>query len=371
MTMGAVIDRARRDFFEDGRLPEQVRQPVLRSWIRCSDLGLSTRSAPAIGPIVEAELRALQQRHETFMRLCRPELETLNVEARDTGSVAILTDDAGMILDAIGDAGFATRAAQVLLRPGVSWSEAITGTNAIGVALAERRPAAVDGSEHFFAGHTILSCAATPVMDPRGAVLGVLDLSGSSALGHGHALGLVRMAVDQIEHRLFGQRFEGCRLLRFHRDPAMLGTSREGILVFREDRLIGGNRRALSLIGGNWDLLDTAMFEEIFDRPALEGRPYVSLQAIKGGRFVGRWSSGGNQGPALSMATFDTEPRTPGSKLLADVTAGMIDAALAASGGNVTKAARVLGVHRSTVHRHLHRTSMLQFLLDRDCKRSS
>ncbi len=82
-------------------------------------------------------------------------------EARDTGSVVILADADGMILDTIGDTGFLSRAAQVALRPGVSWTEASTGTNAIGTAIAERRPITVHGPEHFFAEHAVLSCAAT------------------------------------------------------------------------------------------------------------------------------------------------------------------------------------------------------------------
>ena len=44
-------------------------------------------------------------------------------------------------------ADFASRAAQVALRPGVQWSEDGTGTNAIGTALYERRPIEVHGNE--------------------------------------------------------------------------------------------------------------------------------------------------------------------------------------------------------------------------------
>ncbi|WP_061978036.1 sigma-54-dependent Fis family transcriptional regulator [Aureimonas sp. AU20] len=343
---------ARHAFFQEGQLPSAaVRHSVLRSWLRCSDLGLAEARAPTLQPLTASELRLLHQRHDALRRLCRPELEMIAGEARDTGSVAILTDSEGMILDTIGDAGFASRAAELALRPGVSWKEASTGTNAIGTALAERRAIAVNGSEHFFSDHRVLSCAATPITDPRGALIGALDLTGSSSRGHGHALGLIRLAVDQIEHRLFRRYFEDCRLLRYHSDPAMLGTSREGILVFREDRLVAGNRRGLSLAGLSWDALDEVLFETILsvEEPRRGG---LLLRLSSGAYAVGHWDAdhalprGGDLGlgasPAGEGAATTLEER--------EVEA--IAAALAAADGNISKAARHLGIHRSTIHRY-------------------
>ncbi len=131
-------------------------------------------------------------------------------EARDTGSVVILADADGMILDRSATPAFCParrrwRSARCLLDRGEH------RTNAIGTAIAERRPIAVMAPSIFFAEHAVLSCAATPILDPRGAIVGALDISGPSASGHGHALGLIRLAVDQIEHRLFAT---GSRLPR-------------------------------------------------------------------------------------------------------------------------------------------------------------
>ncbi|MDF7774061.1 helix-turn-helix domain-containing protein [Sphingomonas sp. AOB5] len=350
----ASIDLARRAFFGEGTLPvADVRRPVLQSWIRCVDLGLAERTLPRVAPLSEGDLHVLHQRHDALRRLCRPELETLAGEARETGSVVILADGEGMILDTLGDTGFASRAAQVALKPGVSWKEASTGTNAIGTAIAERRPIAVHGSEHFFAGHGVLSCAATPIMDPRGAIIGALDISGASTVGHSHALGMIRMAVDQIEHRLFRQRFEDCRILRFHDDAAMIGSSREGILVFREERLVAGNRRGLALVGRHWDALDESVAEELLEERAWHGAD-VLLRLNTGATAVGRWDD-----DAIGWPMLDIRPGRPstarGGSELADREAELIDSALASAKGNISKAARRLGIHRSTLHRHLSR----------------
>lgn len=346
------IAEARSEFFEEGRLPsDRVGHAVLRSWIRCSDMGLKARATPAPDPLPVGDMRQLADRHGRFTRLCRPELEMLSTEARDTGSLVILTDAAGMILDTLGDAAFAGRAAQVALRPGVDWSEGNTGTNAIGVALAERRAVAVHGGEHFFSGHQLLSCAATPIFDPRGAVLGALDISGSSRVQHVHALGLVRMAVSQIEHRLLGQRFEGCRILRLHSDPTMLGTVREGALVFRDDLLVAANRRGLGLVGLAWDALDITRFGAIFDGAPLPSRPALTLRNARGESFACHWQDAEAGRPEFGWSA--SAAGAPQPETLHDAESAMILQVLTQCGGNVSEAARRLGIHRSTIHRRL------------------
>lgn len=348
----SAIAEARSQYFEEGRLPaDRIGHAVLRSWIRCSDMGLRARATPAPDPLPSVDLRHLHDRYARFTRLCRPELELLGAEARETGSVVILTDAAGMILDTLGDAAFAGRAAQVALRPGVDWSEPNTGTNAIGVALAERRAVSVHGAEHFFAGHQVLSCAATPIFDPRGAVLGALDISGSSRVPHTHALGLVRMAVNQIEHRLIGQRFEGCRILRLHHDPSMLGTVREGALVFRGEVLVAANRRGLGLVGLGWEALDGTRFGEIFDGAALPTRTLVTLRTARGEVFHGDWQDADAGRPDLLGSGATAAPRLPAT--LHDAETTLILETLQQCGGNVSEAARRLGIHRSTIHRRL------------------
>lgn len=244
------LARAREKFFSGQALPDGlVPAPILRSWQRCAEQGLDAGDRFSAEPMSAAELRRLQQQNEALRLVSRPELTTLRAEARHTSSVVILTDANGTLLDVVGNAEFAGEAARVSLQPGVAWAEQSTGTNAIGTALAERRAIAVHGAEHFFEPHGILHCAASPIFDPFGKLAGVLDMSGHASTEHTHALGLVRLAVEQIEHRFFARGFEDKTVVRFHKAADMLGTAREGVLVFDGERLVAGNRRALSLLG--------------------------------------------------------------------------------------------------------------------------
>ncbi len=255
---------ARRRFFATGERPTGlVPSVILASWQRCAALGLAANERPIVEPMPASALHELKDRYELLRRVCRPELEALHVDARATGAIAILTGPDGFVLDAIGHAAFLDKAARVSLAPGVPWREDATGTNAIGTALVEKRPVEVRGGEHYFEPHRILSCSAAPILDPFGGLAGVLDLSGEASVHHVHALGMVGLAVEQIEHRLFGALCAGRDIVRISRDPALLGTAREGLLVFEGHRLVAANRHALELLGIGRDELGRRRYDEL------------------------------------------------------------------------------------------------------------
>ncbi len=276
-----ALAAAREKFFSGSALPEGVvPAPILRSWQRCAEQGLDVADNIHAEPMTAVELRQLQQQNEALRLVSRPELMTLRAEAKTTDSVVILTDAKGMVLDVVGSPEFAGEAARVALQPGVAWSENSTGTNAIGTAMAERRAIAVHGGEHFFEPHGILHCAAAPIFDPFGKLAGVLDLSGHATAEHTHALGLVRLAVEQIEHRFFKRGFEDRTVVRFHKTDDLLGTPREGVLVFDGEQLVAGNRRALSLLGLDRLAFRKTRREELFER--LD----TTLRSTSGERFA-------------------------------------------------------------------------------------
>ncbi|MEE1612091.1 sigma-54-dependent Fis family transcriptional regulator [Microvirga sp. CF3016] len=283
------IQHARQHFFSQKAVPSGlIPQSILRSWARCQALGLEGRANSLPEPLTDYEFALTAEEAETFKRLCRPEVEALYADAQATDSIVILTNASGLILDTIGSLDFAQRAARVALRPGVPWSEQVVGTNAIGTSLAEGCPIEVRGAEHYLECNRILSCSAIPIMGPQGNVLGVLDLSGPAETHHAHALGLVTLAAEQIEHRLFEQDFGGADVVRLHVDPAMLGTAREGILVFEDGQLKAANRHGLALIGRQVDAIGKASWSELFRDRMAALADNGSLRRENGTTLVGR-----------------------------------------------------------------------------------
>ena len=277
------VQTARRRFFDEGAAPRGlVPETILRSWQRCAGLGLSQSARPVVEPLTAPAFRQVCERYEELRRACLPEVKALYADARATGSIVILTGPDGLILEALGSADFLDKAARVSLRPGVPWREDATGTNAIGTAMIEGRAVEVRGAEHFFAPHRVLSCSAVPIIDPFGKIAGVMDLSGEASVHHVHALGMVRMVVDQIERRLFEREFPGCTTVRFQRDAGLLGSVHEGIMVFSGDRLVAANRHALALLGLERGDIGRREFGELFDAKPADIAHATSLRDVHG-----------------------------------------------------------------------------------------
>ena len=262
------VGNARRSFFERGAAPVGiVSDTILQSWQRCLRGGLSVDAQPEVEPLPDARLRELRERQQKLWRLARPELDGLAADIAAAGSIVLLTDEDGWILDAEGSPGFLDKAGRVALMPGVRWDETTVGTNAIGTAIVEGRSVEVRGGEHYFAPHGILTCSATPIFDPYGQRVGVLDISGDARLQHLHARVLARQAVAHIEHRYFDAGLADCELVHLHHDAALLGTAREGILGFRGGRLVAANRSGLALFGLEHADLGHASYAALFDGP--------------------------------------------------------------------------------------------------------
>jgi transcriptional regulator of acetoin/glycerol metabolism len=91
------------------------------------------------------------------------------------GYSVLFADPAGVVVQRYEGRDFGTFAERVSLMPGASWNEASRGTNAIGTAIAERRPVMVAGHAHLDRTNRELVCYAAPIRDPWGQLVGVLD----------------------------------------------------------------------------------------------------------------------------------------------------------------------------------------------------
>lgn len=268
------LREARRQLMSRGHLPPDLLQPELaRSWLRSWDAGLQPCGRMAGAPHASgAQLaRALELRRELVAHAW-PVMEFVFEQIRGTDSMVILAETDGLLLQALGDPQFAGRAERVALRPGATWHEQYRGTNAIGTALTDGRAVVVQADEHYLERNGFLTCAAAPIRDPGGNLLGALDVSGDHRDYHRHTLGLVRTAARMIEHRLFETRHDlrqwGGVRLRFHAQPEGIGTVTEGLLAVREDgRLEGANATALDLLGLCWQDLAHARLDAVLAEP--------------------------------------------------------------------------------------------------------
>ncbi|MEW5786833.1 MAG: sigma-54-dependent Fis family transcriptional regulator [Pseudomonadota bacterium] len=248
----AQLRQARRRLLDTGEVPTAlVSDVVARSWGRSQVAGLAPLGRlPDDFSLATGQLARTLDGQRDFIAHARPVMEYLYSQTRDSGSMVILANERGVLLQALGDPDFLDRAERVALAPGASWHECHRGTNAIGTALAEAAPVVINGAEHYLERNGFLTCAAAPVVGPDGRLLGVLDISGDQRRRHPHTFCLVRTAAQMIENRLFEASHRGSVHLRFHPMAEGIGTLTEGVAALSEDgNLIGANRAALSLLG--------------------------------------------------------------------------------------------------------------------------
>ena len=226
------------------------RDAIERSHERCTALGLDRANRPDHSALRRAELAIARERN---LRLCghaMPVMELLLEQILATQSMVVLTDAQGTVLHSVGHDDFLQRASRVALAPGADWSEPSKGTNAIGTALMNEAPTLVHADEHFMRANGFLTCSAVPIFDPRGSMLGVLDVSGEQRSYHQHTMGLVKMSARMIENHWLNDDFRHALKLHFHIRPEFIGTLMEGILALdRDGRFLGANRAALDMLG--------------------------------------------------------------------------------------------------------------------------
>ncbi|WP_428825490.1 sigma-54-dependent Fis family transcriptional regulator [Azonexus sp. IMCC34842] len=249
---GQQLQQARQLFFTRGERPEGlVDALIVRSWERCQRFGLSERHAIAGRESLDRlALKTEQERNRYLLLQGRPIMEHVYEQIRESGSMVILADANGLLLETVGDPDFVDRAGRIALSAGASWDENQRGTNAIGTALAEEAPTAVLGAEHFFENNAFLTCCASPIFGPDGRLIGVLDISGDYRSQQRHTLGLVRLSSLLVEKRLFECLHAGDILVCFHGRADYLGSPKEGLAAVSPDgQILAMNRAGLDILG--------------------------------------------------------------------------------------------------------------------------
>lgn len=312
---------ARTAFFDQGAPADALVPlvgPVVKSWSRCVSGGLeaSTRAGD-IGPVSDSQLRETRDRNAFLLSHARGVLSHLYEQIRSTGSVVILSDGNGLVLEGLGDPDFVNRADQVALKAGAQWNESLRGTNAIGTAIAEQQPVEVVGAEHFFDCNAFLTCSASPIFDPAGQLMGVLDISGDSRSHERHTLGLVRMSAQLLEKRLFEAEFGREILIFFHPRMEYVGSLQEGVLAFSQGgELLGANRCALELLQLTRSMLHQVDFGMLFDQPfgmfvdrsVRDPHALSSLPCRHGDRVYARMNMPAALMPIQRTAAVPTQP---------------------------------------------------------------
>jgi sigma-54 dependent transcriptional regulator, acetoin dehydrogenase operon transcriptional activator AcoR len=259
---------------------------IARSWLRClEDYHLDP--ALTMAPTVLEHGRVLESRErlQHVLHIAGNEMTSLHQQLSGAGHAVLLTDARGVILNCVTAPAERKIFERAGLWLGADWSEACEGTNGIGTCLVERQALTIHQDEHFRGRHTGLTCSASPVFDPHGELLAVLDVSSArhdvSRQSQFHTMALVNLSAKMIESCYFLRCFDNQWLLRFHLQAESVGLFSEGLLAFDgEGHISAVNQSALNLLG--------------FARGGLLGQPVEAFFDCTLDELFGRASTNGN-----------------------------------------------------------------------------
>ena len=303
---------------------EAARSPLVASWQRSRVLHeLSPNKVNAPERITEQELNEAQERLGLFLNLSSTTLDQLYLAVGDVGCSVVLADKNGIAIARRGAESDNHTFNKWGLWTGAIWSEESEGTNGIGTCIVEKRPLTIHKDQHFHLKNTGLSCTAAPIFDHNANLMAVIDVSSCRAdLTSGFSQ-LISVAVVDTARRIetdhFSNSFPDAQIVLatapdVHNMSYKLAKGPALIAVDQDDLVVGATRSARDIYG----LADVDL-----NNP-------LSLSTL--------------QGKTVNLARDYT---------LAE--SRIIQQSLAKSGGNISAAARNMGISRATLHRKLNK----------------
>ncbi|CCH80350.1 Transcriptional regulator [Nostocoides japonicum T1-X7] len=178
-----------------------MRPEVADSWQRSAAAGVDAGADEPPITLDEEALAASRADHP--LAAVYPLLdEVLGEPARRSDALLALTDDQGQILWLSGTTATRRRAERIGFVEGSNWDEQYAGTNAPGTSLTLDRPTMILGAEHYRESVKPWNCAAAPIHDPTGRILGVLDITGGADVAVPMTLAMVHTAARLAEAEL-------------------------------------------------------------------------------------------------------------------------------------------------------------------------
>ncbi|SMY10041.1 helix-turn-helix domain-containing protein [Flavimaricola marinus] len=291
---------------------------IAASWHRSiMKHGLTPDEHRAPERITQSELDERRKVLDKFLMVAAPRLDSLFSLVGQSGCAVLLTDADGVVLDQrMAEADAPTFEAWGLWA-GTDWSEEREGTNGIGTCLTERRRVIIHQGEHFHARNTNMSCIDAPIYGADGRIVAALDVSSARADQTEAFNRLIGAQVAQtaraIEEANFRAAYTSARIIVAECDDAEAAS----LLAVDDDDLVIGATR--------------------------EARRTFNLAGT---------------GPLTALPAADILGREDGPTGFERAERAAVIRALARADGNVSQAARQLGIGRATLYRRMKRLGL-------------
>jgi len=283
----AELKKLWKDFVETGSCSGNAREPIIESWIRCRDLGVSPYLKGSEAVLSGDEFSREKENNRELVEVAYPIMKNIHTFVSGSGFIVALGSKKSVLLDVLGDENILEGVKRGRFMPGVIWSEATGGTNGIGTVLYLGEPLQIFSYEHYCIAAHMFTCSGAPIYDPEDNLIGVINLTGPYKKANPHTLGIAVAAANAIENQLRLSKAYRISEMANNYKSTIINSINEGILVVNaEGKITVSNEIGARFIGLAAEKIVGKSIEEVFDdhnRMFLDGirkRKYVTDQEI-------------------------------------------------------------------------------------------
>ena len=349
---------------DTGQLDEKRLRPVIAdSWLRSRELGIDPHNERAKSVLSKEELE--ERLHLENLGISgKNVLDRMANIVKGTGHVIVLADKTGQIMYSAGHQQLQDQLEKINFKPGSQWDEKTVGPNGIGTPLAIKQPELVLGSEHFCQAWQPWVCYGAPIHNPStGSIVGCIDITGPANKVCAEAMALAISITQSIESDLSVTQLKSRERLRLaYRDFQVTWPSNPSFAIDEFGLIIESNSHVYNLTDRPERMINHPIHSffpeisksvnecfvdgtekecELQTQQILSEQTRVHIEPVKKdkeiiGCFVMFIDKNHSRKPSSSLQSNEDE---------------LIRKALLQTGGNISKAAKMLNINRTTIYR--------------------
>ncbi|UYX55039.1 sigma-54-dependent Fis family transcriptional regulator [Bacillus thuringiensis] len=240
-----------KKFVDEGVLDSnRINERISESWHRCKQANVNPHMNKGQKILSSNIFQDQKKKSEIFLDIAIPQIQNMRKTIDELQMMALLIDPDGYVLSLSGNQQTLKRAKHINFIEGVKWTEAAVGTNAIGTALQIEEAIMISGTEHYSIASHSWSCAASPIHNDDGKLIGVLDFSCPIEFSHPYMLGMVTSIAHAIE-RECSIRVHQNELHLIHRFLDVIDSDEQVVICNHRDVIVSASKRVRERVC-NW-----------------------------------------------------------------------------------------------------------------------
>ncbi|MDA2529747.1 sigma-54-dependent Fis family transcriptional regulator [Bacillus cereus] len=240
-----------KKFVNEGVLDSnRINQRISESWHRCKQANVNPHMNKGQKILSSNIFQEQKKKSEIFLDIALPQIQNMRKTMDELQMMALLIDPDGYVLSLSGNKQTLKRAKHINFIEGVKWTESAVGTNAIGTALEIEEAIMISGAEHYTVASHSWSCAAAPIHNDDGKLIGVLDFSCPIEFSHPYMLGMVTSIAHAIE-RECSIRVHQNELHLIHRFLDVIDSDEQVVICNHRDVIVSASKSVRERIN-NW-----------------------------------------------------------------------------------------------------------------------